>query len=164
MGWVHPVRRACILLAAALAGCAGAGGAPSLSDITPIEKEFVTAAVTWDLNQDGDVTCQEWKQYVTRQFREADANRDGILTRQEFAAMGRSDRLFETVGLNYWDANADGRLSLPEMVDKANPAFAVLDKDGDCRITPEDRRSVVRSGADNPGGKAPGRTRPGPRN
>jgi Ca2+-binding EF-hand superfamily protein len=76
---------------------------------------------------------------VTGLFREADTNRDGILTREEFAALGRRDRLFETVGMSYFDANADGRLTLAEMTDKPNPAFALLDKNGDCVISADER-------------------------
>ena len=64
------------------------------------------------------MTCDEWKQYVTSLFREADANHDGVLTREEYAALSRRDRLFETVGFDYWDANHDGRISLSETVDK----------------------------------------------
>ena len=31
-------------------------------DTTPVEREFALAVVTWDLNKDGEVTCDEWKQ------------------------------------------------------------------------------------------------------
>jgi hypothetical protein len=85
------------------------------------------------------VTCDEWKQYVAGLFRDADADRDGFLTRQEFATLTRSDRLFDVAGFDYFDANADGRLSLFEMADKPNPAFELLDKNGDCVISAEER-------------------------
>ena len=98
-----------------------AAASPRPPAATPVEREFAAAAVTWDLNKDGDVTCDEWKQYVTGLFREADANRDGNLTRAEFAALGRRDRLLETVGLNYFDANADGRLSVSRDGRQAQP-------------------------------------------
>src|SRR5262245_53973670 len=83
-----------LLPIAALAACT-AGNTSLFTSATPVEREFALAAVTWDLNKDSDVTCDEWKQYVAGLFREADANRDGILTRQEFAALARRDRLFE---------------------------------------------------------------------
>jgi EF hand len=128
------------MLVAALVGggCSTGSGSP-LDKASAIEREFVIAAVTWDLNKDGDVTCDEWKQYVTRLFREADANHDGVLTRDEYAALSRLDRLFETVSFNYWDANGDGRLTLSEMVDKPNPAFTLLDRNHDCVLTPDER-------------------------
>jgi hypothetical protein len=129
---------AALLAAALLPGCANGPQSP-LDSATATEREFVAAAVTWDLNKDGDVTCDEWKQYVTGLFREADANHDGVLTREEFAALARRDRLFETVGFAYFDANADGRLSLSEMVDKPNPAFTLLDKNRDCVLTRDER-------------------------
>jgi hypothetical protein len=28
---------------------------------TSIERKFIGAVTTWDLNRDGDVTCEEWK-------------------------------------------------------------------------------------------------------
>ncbi|MBO0764170.1 MAG: hypothetical protein J2P50_06245 [Hyphomicrobiaceae bacterium] len=43
--------------------------------------------------------------------READANHDGALSREEFAAMARRDRLFEPAGLAYFDTDRDGRLT-----------------------------------------------------
>jgi hypothetical protein len=83
---------------------------------------------------------------------------NGNLTRAEFAALGRRDRLFETVGFNYFDANADGRLTLAEMTEKPNPAFALLDKNGDCVISADER---VQRRIDREEGKSPtGRRRP----
>jgi len=131
--WLGP-----LLAVAALAGCAGSNQS-LLGSATPLEREFANAVVTWDLNRDGNVTCDEWKQYVTGLFRDADANRDGILTRQEYATLARTDRLFEAAGFDYFDANADGRLTLAEMTDKPNPAFQLLDKNGDCVIGADER-------------------------
>jgi len=132
------LRLLALLILLAQGGCSSSGNTPFAS-APPIEREFVAAAVTWDLNKDGDVSCAEWKQYVTGLFREADANRDGILTQEEYAVLARRDRLFDTVGLAYFDGNADGRLSLPEMADKRNPAFTLLDKNGDCVLSRDER-------------------------
>jgi len=128
-------------LACALAGLGGCATGPKspLPNASKLDLDFVQAVVTWDLNHDGDVTCQEWKAYVADLFREADASHDGVLTREEFAVMARRDRLFETAGFSYFDAKADGRLTLAEIADKPNPAFTLLDTDHDCRITPEER-------------------------
>jgi len=120
-----------------LAGCAADSKSP-LPNASKLDLEFVQAAVTWDLNRDGDITCQEWKAYVADLFHEADANHDGVLTREEFAVMSRRDRLFETAGFAYFDANGDGRLTLAEIADKPNPAFVLLDTDHDCRLTPDE--------------------------
>src|SRR5882762_8654977 len=90
-----------LLAVAGLTACATGNKSP-LDSATAVEREFALAAVTWDLNKDGDVTCDEWKQYVTGLFREADANRDGILTREEFATLARRDRLFDTVTFDYF--------------------------------------------------------------
>jgi EF hand domain-containing protein len=151
-------RLALLAVSLAAAGCSTAN--PSLlASASPIDREFALAAVTWDLNKDGDVTCDEWKQYVTGLFREADANHDGVLTREEYAKLARTDRLFETAGMNFFDTNGDGRLSLAEMTDKPNPAFALLDKNGDCviasdeRLTPHIAREEHRSSATPPSGR-----------
>jgi EF hand len=146
------VRLALLLAVAALAACATGNKSP-LASATPLEREFAAAAITWDLNKDGDVTCDEWKQYVAGLFRDADADGDGFLTRQEFAALSRSDRLFEAAGFDYFDADADGRLSLAEIADKPNPAFLLLDKNNDCVIGADERLRLREGpGSGNKGG------------
>jgi hypothetical protein len=130
---------ACIAASLAAPGCSGTSAPSLFASAAPVEREFAVAAITWDVNRDGHVTCEEWKQYVTGLFRASDANHDGILTREEYAQLTRRDKLFETVGMNYFDANADGRLSLPEMTEKPNPAFALLDRSGDCVIASDER-------------------------
>jgi hypothetical protein len=147
--------------AAVLAGCAGGPKGP-LDSASAVEREFALAAVTWDLNKDGNVTCDEWKQYATGLFREADANRDGILTAEEYAVLARRDRLFDYVGLAYFDANADGRLSLSELIDKPNAAFTLLDKNRDCVLTRDERvhMSAPRDDGPRDKGTAPPTGRP----
>jgi EF hand len=146
---------ALLLAGAALAACATGNKSP-LASATPLDREFASAAITWDLNKDGDVTCDEWKQYVAGLFRDADANHDGLVTHQEFATLARSDRLFEVAGFDYFDANGDGQLSLSEIADKPNPAFQLLDKNGDCVIS-ADERLQQRGGSGS--GKGNGRRR-----
>jgi Ca2+-binding EF-hand superfamily protein len=120
-----------------LAGCGGNTG--PLASVSPTDLKFVAAVATWDVNRDGNVTCSEWKQYSASLLKNADRDRDGILARQEFEAMSRQDRLFATIGLAYFDADGDGRITLPELADKPNPAFALLDRNGDCTISPNER-------------------------
>jgi len=114
-----------------------------MANLSPQEKAFVAAAPTWDLNKDGLVTCTEWKQYAGDLFRQADANGDGALTREEFQGMIAQDRLFEVADLTYFDADGDGRVTISELVDKPNPAFVLLDKDSDCTLTADEIRSGV---------------------
>jgi len=138
---------------AILAGCGG--NASPLDSASATDRAFIAAETTWDLNRDGSVTCNEWKQYVASLLKEADGDRDGSLSRQEHEALSRQDRLFQTIGFAYFDADGNGRISLSELADKPNPAFALLDRNGDCVIAsnervrqvesrrPEERRPVV---------------------
>jgi Ca2+-binding EF-hand superfamily protein len=129
-----------------LAGCGGNAG--PLDSASPTDLKFVAAVATWDMNHDGNVTCSEWKQYAAGLFKDADRDRDGNLARQEFDAMSRQDRLFASIGFAYFDANGDGRITLPELADKPNPAFTLLDKNGDCAISANERINLESKGRD----------------
>ena len=122
----------CLALVAGAGGCATQGSQQGAA--SEIDSVFASAVTTWDINRDGQVTCEEWRKYAGGLFAESDANKDGALSRQEFAAMARGDRLFDIANFNYFDGNSDGKVTLAEIIDKPNPAFRVLDKNGDCVI------------------------------
>ena len=106
----NPVPLAALILALAAAGCSSTP--PGLSD--GINGAFIRAAPTWDLNHDGDVTCEEWRQYAASVFRDADLNHDGKLTPEEF----RNDPRFKPMlkFLPMVDADHDGALSKAEFL------------------------------------------------
>jgi Ca2+-binding EF-hand superfamily protein len=129
-----------------LAGCGGDAG--PLASASATDLKFVAAVATWDVNRDGNVTCSEWKQYAASLLKDADRDRDGILARQEFEAMSRQDRLFATTGFAHFDADSDGRITLAELADKPNPAFALLDRNGDCAVSSNERINLDRKRAE----------------
>lgn len=124
---------ACV--AALVVACAASGPGAGINEI---DRAFLVSIVSWDLNKDGTVTCDEWKAYARAAFTDGDANRDGKLTAAEFQTLVKNDRLFFYANLQYYDANRDGFVDAKELVDRANPAFAYLDGDKDCRLTPEE--------------------------
>ncbi len=69
-----------VAVGATLGACGGGpslgGGGGGLGLSNPFSKgtsdfdmTFLSASSTWDLNKDGTVTCDEWKQYATEIFR-----------------------------------------------------------------------------------------------
>ena len=60
----------------------------------------------------------------------------------------------------YFDDNHDGRVSRDEFVRKPNPLFARYDRNGDCRITPEELKGEPSTQPEPRGGKrGPGGSR-----
>ncbi len=135
--------------AAGLAACGGSplGGGGGLSNpfsqgTSDFDMTFLTASSTWDMNKDGTITCDEWKQYAGEIFRDADADKDGSLTLQEWTGMTNTDKLFVTASHDYYDANNDGKVSLDELTGKKNQAFTLLDKNNDCQLGHDEKASV----------------------
>lgn len=120
-----------LAVAALLAGCSAK---TILSDATPVEAAFARAARTWDINGDGTVTCEEWRQYAGKLFDEADTARKGHLTPDDFRRLAGTDRLFDVANFAWFDADRDGRITRAELVDRPNPAFRILDRNGDCAL------------------------------
>lgn len=133
-----------IILAFSALPLAGCGGGSLLGGGNPFAKKsndellFVSAAATWDLDKNNSVTCEEWQRYTTELFTEADHNKDGALTAEEYQTVIKADRLFEVADHAYFDANKDGKVELQEMTSKPNPAFQILDKNNDCQIGPNE--------------------------
>jgi Ca2+-binding EF-hand superfamily protein len=148
---------AVLILALAAAGCSSTP--PGLSG--GLNGAFVRAAPTWDLNHDGDVTCEEWRQYAASVFRDADINHDGKLTPEEFQRLAKIDRLFETANFAYYDVNRQGYVTLQEFLDRPNPAFTELDKNNTCVLKAHQLRAAIiaEPKQDNPG---PATRAPGP--
>lgn len=132
------------LACAAMAGCSSMPslGKNPFSSTSNFDVTFVNASQTWDLDKNGTTTCDEWKQYSGGELRQADADADGALNDQEWAVMAKSDRLFETAGLSYYDANGDGKVTAEELTGKQNPAFRMLDRNGDCQIAHDEKATV----------------------
>jgi hypothetical protein len=146
----NPASLAVLILALAAAGCSSTP--PGLTE--GINGAFIRAAATWDLNHDGNVTCEEWRQYAASVFRDADLNHDGKLTPEEFQRLAKIDRLFETANFAYYDVNHQGYVTQQEFINRPNPAFTELDKDNSCVLKAHQLRSATFAD--------PKRTNPGP--
>jgi hypothetical protein len=151
----NPAPLAALILALAAAGCGSTS--PGLSE--GLNGAFIRAAPTWDLNHDGDVTCDEWRQYAASIFRDADLNRDGKLTPEEFQRLAKIDRLFETANFAYYDVNHQGYVTQEEFINRPNPAFTELDKNNTCVLKAHQLRAAT---INDPKRTNPGIPSPGP--
>ena len=97
-------------------GAAAAQG-PKSSAASPTSKysgmdQFVIWATDWgDPKGEGVYTCEQWKQYATKIFNEADRNHDSYVDAQEFEAIRKAHAMFKDADLGYFDDNVDGHLS-----------------------------------------------------
>lgn len=127
--------------AVVLAGCSSVK-LPSLMPKNETDVTFVNASQTWDLDKNGVIACDEWKQYASGELRAADGNGDGALDATEWAVMSNTDKLFVTAGLGYYDNNGDGKVTTEELTNKPNPAFKMLDRNNDCQIAHDEKATV----------------------
>jgi hypothetical protein len=99
-------------------------------------------AEVWDANHDGIYTCDEWKSYLGRLFNLADHNHDGYLDKTEFATIRKAGSTFGDADFGYFDENQDGKISRDEFVDQPNEFILSHDKNGDCRVTPDELKDA----------------------
>ena len=133
-------RGAALAIGLTLAACSTSSSPFSSASDTDVT--FLNASQTWDLDKDGNTTCDEWKKYSSDLLRQADGDGDGALNGQEWSGMSKSDRLFDIADLAYYDANGDGKVTIDELTGKQNAAFRMLDKNGDCKIAHDEKATV----------------------
>ena len=92
----------------------------------------------WDTNRAGVYTCDEWKSFADRIFTSADRNRDGHLDLSEFAMVQKADGTLADADFGYFDENQDGKITRKEFVDKPSAFILRFDRNGDCRVTPDE--------------------------
>jgi hypothetical protein len=116
------------------------GGPLALAQSTPAADAapVKNGPEVWDANHDGIYTCQEWKSYLDRIFTAADRNHDGTLDPSEFATVRKADSMLAEADFGYFDENQDGKITRKEFVDKPSEFIVRYDRNGDCRVTPDE--------------------------
>lgn len=100
---------------------------------------LIAWAATWgDAKGTGVYTCEEWKRYAEKLFKDADNNRDGFLDPQEFKTIQQADKVLKNADFAYFDDNKDGRVSRAEFIEKPNPLFARYDYKNECKVSLDD--------------------------
>ena len=132
--------RILVTLALALAICdariAAAQGLSSSSTLISRNDPLIAWASIWgDLRGTGVYTCEEWKHYAAKLFKDADKNRDGFLDPQEFKTIQLADKILKNADFAYFDDNRDGRVSRAEFIEKPNPLFARYDYKNECKVS-----------------------------
>jgi EF-hand domain pair/EF hand len=97
----------------------------------------------WDANHDGIFTCDEWKAFMERLFVSADKGHKGFLTPQEFESIKKADPSLAEAEFGYFDENRDGKISRKEFVEKPSVFILRFDKNGDCKVTPEELKAAT---------------------
>ena len=97
----------------------------------------------WDTNHDGVYTCDEWKGFMEQIFKSADRNHDGSLSPTEFETVKKADPALAEADFGYFDENQDGKISRKELVEKPSVFILRFDKNGDCRVTPDEIRAAA---------------------
>ena len=97
----------------------------------------------WDANHDGVYTCDEWKKFMDRIFTSADRNHDGSLSPAEFEVVTKADPTLADAEFGYFDENQDGKITRKEFVEKPSAFIVRFDKNGDCRVTPDEIKAGV---------------------
>jgi hypothetical protein len=97
----------------------------------------------WDSNHDGIFTCEEWKGFMERLFASGDKSHKGFLTPAEFEVIKKADPGLAQADFGYFDENQDGKISRKEFVEKPSVFILRFDKNGDCRVTPEELKAAT---------------------
>jgi len=116
---------------------------PVLAQSRPTDPLLNKGPPVWDTNHDGIFTCDEWKSFMERLFASGDRNHDGSLSPAEFETIKKADPSLAEADFGYFDENQDGKISRKEFVEKPSVFILRFDKNGDCRVTPEELKAAA---------------------
>ena len=97
----------------------------------------------WDDHHDGVYTCDEWKSFMDRLFKSADRNHDGSLSPSEFETVKKAEATLAEADFGYFDENQDGKIARKEFVEKPSAFILRFDRNGDCRVTPDEIKAAT---------------------
>jgi EF hand domain-containing protein len=137
---ISALRIAVTLAVLAASGCLGVSSALAQAARDPM---LNAGPPVWDANHDGVFTCEEWKTFMDRLFVSADKGHKGFLTPQEFDAVKKADQTLAQAEFGYFDENQDGKISRKEFVEKPSVFILRFDKNGDCRVTPDELKAAA---------------------
>ena len=93
---------------------------------------------SYDLNQDGIVSCDDVAIRRAELFTIVDEDKSGGLDQREYMELRWHDKLYVLLELSNDDRDHNGLISLTEFQERSDPYFRRLDKDRDCIITVEE--------------------------
>ncbi len=123
-----------------LVACNSFALAQSGSRVDPL---LANGPPVWDTNHDGIFTCDEWKKFMEQLFASGDRNHDGSLSPAEFEAIKKADPSLAEAEFGYFDENQDGKISRKEFVEKPSVFILRFDRNGDCRVTPDELKAAT---------------------
>ena len=80
---------------------------------------------------------------LDRMFTLADRNHDGRLDAKEFETVRKAAPMLADADFGYFDENQDGKITRSEFVTKPSEFILRNDKNGDCRVTPDEMKAAA---------------------
>jgi hypothetical protein len=130
-------------------GGAGKGGGPA------------QMFLFFDEDGDGRISRSEFEAAGAQRFAEADTNKDGSLTMEEFRASRTAQGARVQQMFVYLDADGNGVIDAEEFEIHAGTRFETLDKNGDGYLSQEELAAISRARSGGQGG-GPGKDGGGP--
>jgi hypothetical protein len=113
--------------------CAGAG--PVIAQSPDQIQQLLANFGQVDVNGDGALSRDEYRNVQAAQWPQVDRNGDGFLTVDDFPRIAAGRARTQLAEISYLDANGDGRISQSEFVDGEAPLFRRADGNGDGLLT-----------------------------